>query len=68
VAQPLKQGADVVVKDVAHLTRMIRRVREDQKRPKNDRDEIVEHLRAAIVLLLESRDALEPISKRASKK
>ena len=51
MGQPLKQGEDAILQDIAHLERVMRRIAKDPERPDKQREMMMEHLRAVIMEL-----------------
>jgi len=60
--RPLSQGPSLVSKDIIHLSRCLRRVREDPKRYNdNEREDLIRCLGRAIAILAMSERADIPL-------
>lgn len=65
MSRPLKQGEEAISQDVMALTKVMRRIQGDPKRPDKEKDEMVGHLKAVLALLLTGKRARRPIKSKA---
>ncbi len=64
MARPSSQGAQAVSQDVMDLTRILRRVESDTRRPDAEKEGLIEHLKGALsILLVGKRAGDEPVRK-----
>lgn len=64
MARPSSQGPQAIAQDVMDLTRILRRIERDTKRPKADKDKLIAHLKGALsVLLVGERTGDKPVRK-----
>ena len=65
MSRPLKQGEDAISLDVQSLSRILRRIQADPKRPDDEKEQMTSHLKAVIrLLLVDGTRARKPLNKK----
>jgi hypothetical protein len=59
--RPVEHGQAVIDRDIANLTRILRRVNSDPKRSEKDRKALEIHLKGALNLLLNGKREVRPV-------
>lgn len=57
MARPPSQGPTAIAEDVQDLTRILRRVEADTRRPSGEKEKLCEHLKGALTILLVGKRA-----------